>query len=402
MKLRKNNNVALKSLLPDDAVFAFRSLQLNGKEAPTEFPLLMPGVRNGYRNDSGVQQTISVTAQDIQAAYDYNKLRRQRNPNRDLVVDYDPQTLEGGEAPAAAWFDLSIRDGILYATNVRWIDRAKKMVESGEYRFVSPVFKFNAIDKVSGNKIRMAVFNAALTNEPFIDELPPLIMKDSDVQLFQFTNQKGENAMNKLMEFMLSFLALAAGTTEDVVAAKSKEYFTRFKDLGISFKDDASMTAENFFTQVKSQFDTLAKFKDNYKAVAAALGETEAALPEKLTALIAAKADTSAYVPKADFIALKEKFDEREVDEMISGALAKGKISPATKDTFRLLALKDRASFTALMEKTPEYSAVPLQKIDTNSRAHEAGGLTETDLIIAKACGVDVEKLKATAKSLQN
>lgn len=398
------NLLMFKNSLPSDAVYALRALQLNGKEAPTEFPLLMPGTWKGYRNAKGEQQTINVTAADIQAAYEYHQLRKERSPARDLVLDYEHQTLTGEEAPAAAWFDLAVKDGMLYATNVRWVERAKGMVESGEYRYVSPVFKFDAVDKETGKKVRMAVFNAALTNEPFIDELPPLVMKGSDVQLFQFTNQK-ESTMNPLVQFMLQFLALAAGTTEDVVAAKSKEYFTRFKDLGISFKDEASMTAENFFTQVKSAIDAGQKFKANYEAVAKALGETADAVPEKLTALIAAKADTSNYVPKAEFIALKQRLDEREIDELIASAKAKGKISPATEPMYRALALKDRQSFTELMAKTPEYSVVPLKAIET--RTEQSGELTETDMLIAKALGKDSDEkyltaLKATAKSLQN
>lgn len=213
--------------------------------------------------------------------------------------------------------------------------------------------------------------------------------------------------MNPVQQFMLQFLSLATGTTDDVVVAKSKEYFNRFKDVGVSFKDEASMTAENFFKQVKTQFDTLTKFKTNYEAVAKALGETADALPEKLTALIAAKADTSNYVPKTEFIALKQRLDEREVDELIAGAKAKGKISPATEPMYRALALKDRQSFTELMAKTPDYSVVPLKAIDTNRKQPADAALTETDLLIAKALGKDGDEkyltaLKTTAKSLQN
>lgn len=392
-----------KNPIHADAVFALRALQLNGKDAPSEFPLLMPGTWRGYRGPDGEQRTITITPQDIQAAYDYHLLRKERNPQRDLVLDYEHQTLSGDVAPAAAWFDLAIKDGVLYATNVRWVDKAKHMVESGEYRYVSPVFKFNAVDKETGKVFRMAVFNAALTNEPFIDELPPLIMKGTDIQLFQSSK---EGNMNSVLQFMTQFLALAAGTTDDVVVAKSKEYFTRFKDLGIAFKDETAMTAEEFFTQVKSAIEAGQKFRANYEAVAKALGENADALPEKLTALIAAKSDTSNYVPKAEFLALKAKFDEREVDELIAAAMQKGKISPATKDTYRALALKDRQAFTEIMAKIPDYSVVPLKHIETAAAAG-SGELSETDLLIAKALGkANDEKylaaLKATAKSLQN
>lgn len=385
--------------LRSDAVFALRSLQLNGKEAPTEFPLLMPGTWKGYRDTSGKQQTINITASDIQAAYEFNQLRKQRNPQRDLVLDYEHQTLTGEEAPAAAWFDLSIRDGVLYATNVRWINRAKQMVESGEYRYVSPVFKHNALDKESGNRIQMAVFNAALTNEPFLDELPPLIMKGSDVQLFQFTNTKGDQ-MNPLMQFLISFFAMAAGTTEDAVVAKSKEYFNRFKDFGVTFKDEASMTAENFFTQVKTQFEDLKKFKENYKVVAAALGETEDASHEKLVSAIAARLDTSNLVLKSEYEALKSRMNAGDADSLIAKALAKGKISHRTKDVFRALALKSPAEFNDLMAKTPEFSAMPREEVNQHI-VNPIEGLTEMDLTIAKGLGRDGDErfLKSLAST---
>jgi phage I-like protein len=111
-------------------------------------------------------------------------------------------------------------------------------------------------------------------------------------------------------------------------------------------------------------------------------------------------------VPKAEFLALKAKFDEREVDELIAAAMQKGKISPATKDTYRALALKDRQAFTEIMAKIPDYSVVPLKHIETAAAAG-SGELSETDLLIAKALGkANDEKylaaLKATAKSLQN
>lgn len=365
-----------------ECTFALRALQLNGNEAPAEFPLLMPGTWNGYVR-AGKQRSFTITVDDLVAAAEYNKRRKERNPGRDLVLDYEHQTLTGEIAPAAGWFDLEVRDGVLYAVNVRWTAKAKEMVEAGEYRYVSPVFKHRAVDKLTGQEIRMMVANAALTNEPFLDELPPLVSaKDVDVQLFILSQNTKEVGMNPIMQFLLTFFGLPEDTSESTILDKLKEALD-----GIPAKD----------------LFTLKTFRENYSVVAKALGETESALPEKLTALIAARHDMSNYVLKSDYTALKQRLDEREVDELIAENMRLGKISPATKDTFRTLALKDRASFNELMSKTAEFSIVPLKDIETGSVAtRNDGGLTETDLLIAKNMGVDVEKLKTTAKALQN
>ena len=57
----------------------------------------------------------------------------------DVVVDYEHQTLDGVQAPAAGWVkDLSIQDGHIVA-KVEWTDRAAAYLKNREYRYLSPV-----------------------------------------------------------------------------------------------------------------------------------------------------------------------------------------------------------------------------------------------------------------------
>lgn len=86
-----------------------------------------------------------------------------------FVIDYEHQTLyaetSGNPAPAAAWFErLEWREGDgLYAVDVEWTARAAAMIQGDEYRFISPVFKFDKTGSVT------ELLMVAVTNNPAID-----------------------------------------------------------------------------------------------------------------------------------------------------------------------------------------------------------------------------------------
>jgi phage I-like protein len=90
----------------------------------------------------------------------------------DFVIDYEHQTMQasknGQPAPAAGWFKrLEWREGLgLFAVDVRWTARASAMIIAREYRYVSPVFGFNA---KSGEV--QTLHAAAITNNPALDGL---------------------------------------------------------------------------------------------------------------------------------------------------------------------------------------------------------------------------------------
>lgn len=90
----------------------------------------------------------------------------------EIVIDYEHQTLKaeanGQPAPAAGWFkQMEWREGIgLFALNPRWTERAKAMLRNGEYRYISPVFRFSL---QTGEVLRL--HSVALTNTPALSGL---------------------------------------------------------------------------------------------------------------------------------------------------------------------------------------------------------------------------------------
>ena len=93
----------------------------------------------------------------------------------DMVIDYEHQTLNkatnGQPAPAAGWFKgLEWRDGLgLFMVQIEWTERAREMIASGEYRYLSPVFGFD-----SQTGAVTYVHSVALTNDPALIGLSDL------------------------------------------------------------------------------------------------------------------------------------------------------------------------------------------------------------------------------------
>ncbi len=124
----------------------------------------------------------------------------------DTVIDYEHQSLYGEQAPAAGWIkELIIKDDKLYGM-VSWTQKAKEYIKNAEYRYLSPVFDFGAVDKKTGVWIGCELTSVALTNTPFLDEL-------GEVKANKNLNSKGEN-MDKTQELQAEILALKAELDE--------------------------------------------------------------------------------------------------------------------------------------------------------------------------------------------
>ena len=124
--------------------------------APEWIELLPGGVfygrdgRGPFRIDDPAAVIASTTAMQMNAG---------------IPIDYDHATdfgaPEGRPAPAAGWIrELEVREGAVWG-RVEWTARAASSIVAREYRYVSPVFQFDAKD---GSVTRL--LRAGLTNNP--------------------------------------------------------------------------------------------------------------------------------------------------------------------------------------------------------------------------------------------
>ena len=147
--------------------FAALSLQITTKK---EFRIIPAGRFKGVdgRPAGGSWvMTASNGAKLIEAA---------QSRQIDYVIDYEHQTMlagtNGKPAPAAGWFKkIAWRDDGLYVVDARWTSAAKAMIDSEQYRFISPTFLYDSATlQVNG------LHSVALTNNPNLHDLTDLSM----------------------------------------------------------------------------------------------------------------------------------------------------------------------------------------------------------------------------------
>jgi phage I-like protein len=283
-------------------------------------------------------------------------VRRAGERTSRMVIDYEHQTLlaerNGQPAPAAAWFKaLTWREGAgLFATDVEWTARAKAMVEAREYRYVSPVFRY---DPVTGDVLE--ILHAALTNNPGLDGMREILAAASVRAALSLER----NNVNELLKKLLAALGLPAATNEadalaGVAALKTK-------------------------------------------------ADQAAGLEGEVAALKSATPDPTKYVPIAamttlqtELATLRAKVGGDEVEAIVSKAIQDGKLIPAQEGWARDLGKKDLAALKSFVDTAQPIAALGGQQ--SQGKKFDADGkpkLSDEQLAVCKALGLKPEDYAA-------
>jgi phage I-like protein len=143
--------------------FTTLSSAVASDEPPKEFKIFSAGK---VETTKGTFTFDDVAAKSVMAEY--------AKHGTDLMIDYDHASLADAAidpalaGKAAGWFDLELRNGELWAVNVRWTPAAEAALRAKEWRYTSPAF---ALDK--GRVTRL--LNVAITNLPATRRLDPLM-----------------------------------------------------------------------------------------------------------------------------------------------------------------------------------------------------------------------------------
>ena len=269
----------------------------------------------------------------------------------DLVIDYEHQTLDGVQAPAAGWIKkltFKENDGI-YAT-VEWTDKAKEYLKNKEYRYISPVVLKRKDD---GRAVRL--HSAGLTNTPAIDGMEAIINKLDD---------DGGNEMD------LKQIAQALGLAEDATIEQIAEAVNALIANAKALKDEQKTVA------CKEVLEAL-ELKDN---------ATVAEVKGKIIAL----KNPAGYVSTEEFLKLKATIEKKESNDLVQVALSEGKITPAQKAWAEQIALKDPEGFKEFLKNAP----VVIDLSEVNIKKEEKKPNPELELSINKMLGIDAEDVK--------
>lgn len=265
----------------------------------------------------------------------------------DIVIDYEHQTLENVQAPAAGWIKaLSLSDNAIEAT-VEWTPKAQEYLKNKEYRYLSPVVLVRNKDK------KAVILNSvALTNTPAISGMFAIV-NSSDIE-------GGFEEMDFAMEIR--------------------------KLLGV----DESTSDEDVVKKVKSLIDAAPAGTELVanKTILGLLDLDQSSKTEDVSAAIMALKQPSNFVPKADYESVKKRLDEKDADELVEKALKDGKITAAQKPWATEYALKDKTGFEKFVEKAPK--AVPMGELG-DSEAQKTKSLDETTMAVCKQMGLSKE-----------
>jgi phage I-like protein len=301
-----------------------------------------------------------------------SQLAARENP---LVIDYEHQTLRsidnGQAAPAAGWLkSLEWREGEGLFAKVEWTERAKGFIAAGEYRYISPVIKFN--EKTGEVE---ALGPPALVNYPAIDGMQAVKLA-ALAERYAGTETTQETHMNALLAAVLA----ALGIKED----------TKPEDA----------------TTAIATLKTKAGEADSLRAKVAEL-EPRAAKATELETQVAslsaagAKPDPSKFVPIESFTELQSKVAaltagtiDREVNEIVTAALTAGKLLPASEQWARDLGKKDIAALRAFVATAPAIAALAGTQTQGKQPGAAGSGLTASQESLCAQLGVSHDDYK--------
>jgi len=290
------------------------------------------------------------------------------------VVDYEHQTLlaaqNGQPAPAAGWFGkLEWRDSGLWAIDVDWTERATAMIDSGEYKYISPVFSY---DKKTGAVKRL--INAALTNNPALDGMDAVAAS----QFFSdpSTQEKLTMDIDELLNSVRWLLNLPTLATPEEIAAELQKAVELIK------AGNPETAAAGF--SVVSLIDTRNM---------------------QIAALTNQAPDPAKFVPiatfedvKAQLTALTNQVNAEKVTGLVTAALSDGRLLPAQENWARDLGGKDLAALTAYLDTARPFIALTASQTGGEGPAgdQDVAELTADQLAVCTAMGVSPDDFKKT------
>lgn len=138
---------------------------VQGRVPPTEFRIFRKGKNGSVKGDFAFDDKAAKVVME----------NAEKWGNR-YPIDYAHGMVKhhDGDNPAeqhkaAGWFTPEVRDGELWATNVKWTPKAEAYLKDGEYAYFSPAFDVDGEDRVK------ELTNIALTNVPAMKNITPLV-----------------------------------------------------------------------------------------------------------------------------------------------------------------------------------------------------------------------------------
>jgi phage I-like protein len=315
-----------------------------------------------------------------------------------FCIDFDHQTIRseanGQPAPAAAFATrFEWRKGVgLFATDVAWTERAKAYIESGEYKYLSPVIKFDDAGRITG------VLMAAITNYPALLGMAPIGTQLCAVLAAQFTDPDADPSKETdmaLLATLIATLGLTAQATEAEALSAVSALRTTAEAAG----------ARPVVPQALGAALGLAAGADEAAALSA-VAALKASGDGKGAAKGTGDGETLALVStlQAQVTELSGQINERNVLEAVDAAIAAGKLLPAMRDWALGIGRADIAQLHAYIKAAPAAQLGQPQSGGAKGGAGDGKGggehtaaLSAQELDVCTRMGITPEAYRAAA-----
>jgi phage I-like protein len=315
--------------------------------------------------------SFTITRQDLE---DIARNFRERQ-NGEINVDYDhasemPEVAAGGPVPSAGMIvrldppepasglgqssaGAASRESRIPSRESRFIlwgwyeptQRARQLLKSREYRYISPAIDWQAQNKVTGKPQGTTLTSVALTNRPFLEELPQIRLSDPAFQPADESETRNSKIENRPpnSEFAVSpsahgfdfRLSHAGGPMKQVNLSVADGKIRLAHD---DFKDEYFLDPED----VKRCMQELGMMSEVTPA-SATLAESSAVIT-----LAQARGLLSEAEARGKSVPASEVF-RGQVEQELEAAVKAGKILPRQRDDWRKIALADFPTFHKIL-----------------------------------------------------
>ena len=311
--------------------------------------------------------TFAITRQDLE---DIVRNFRERQ-NGEINVDYDhasemPEVAAGGPVPSAGRIVRLEAPAVLGTSDwglgkngasqsgvpsresrfvlYGWYEpteRARQLLQSREYRYLSPAIDWTAQNKRTGKPQGTTLTSVALTNRPFLEELPQIRLSDPTFAAVDEGAELEGASQNKK-----SKIANCGGSMKQVnLSVVEGQLRLGHED----FKDEYYLDVQD----VKRCLHELGMMSEVMPGPAGA--ETAAAI-----SLVQARALLSESEARGKCVAAAEVF-RGQVEQELEAAVQAGKILPRQRDDWRRIALADLPTFRKVL--ATQKPLVPLRPV---------------------------------------
>ncbi|MFW6189043.1 MAG: phage protease [Planctomycetota bacterium] len=331
-----------------------------------------------------------IEPEHLRSALDYFRRHYAAN-GTELVIDYHHASVAApaARAPAAGWvrrMELRNDDTELWG-RVTWTTPAARGISGREYRYLSPVFRFDHPDRLTGRPVPLHIHSVALTNTPFLTELESL---NSDPAA-PAPPGPGDGTHDALTKGDADMTVL-----ESVAAAAGIEPAELADRLNVQPDAEDPAVARTLLERGEPG--------DVCPAIANALGAETALEPtEAGAAVMRLKASAAALrqklglpedAPEQEVLnsidALQAGKQRSEAERLVERAVREGRIPPAHRGFYLREALNDPEAARRVINSMPVLTAPQPKPGDP-----PADALTEGERAVCRQLGLEPEQMAA-------